>query len=123
MSRPLIGRKYTHFKGGTYMVLVMATDTTTMEDVVVYVNTQSGELWTRPVHEWMDIVKVSKSGMELPRFQLMSQENENIPCTANAVAERCHIEPTINYEPPSRLLQPKNAESRSTSEKLNIHTA
>ena len=57
---------YKHFKGSIYEKLFVATDSTTLERVVVYRNMDNDEVWTRPYAEFHGM---HKSGVK--RFKLM----------------------------------------------------
>jgi len=41
------GKTFQHFKGGIYDVIVIAKDSDTLEDVVVYKSRADGKVWTR----------------------------------------------------------------------------
>jgi glycosidase len=44
----VIGGTYRHYKGGEYVVTALARHTETNEELVVYQNTATGEVWARP---------------------------------------------------------------------------
>ena len=44
----LIGRLYKHFKGGYYRILMVAKNTETGEDLVIYKNINDRQIWARP---------------------------------------------------------------------------
>ena len=56
-----IGAKYTHFKGGQYVVLAIATHTETNEDLVVYQSRKDSKVWVRPAKMWNEIVDKEKN--------------------------------------------------------------
>ncbi len=59
--------KYRHFKGGEYEVLYIATDSETLEKVVVY-RALYGErgVWVRPAKMWNEMVE--REGKTYRRF-------------------------------------------------------
>ncbi len=59
--------KYRHFKGGEYEVLYLATDSETLEEVVVY-RALYGErgVWVRPAKMWNE--RVEREGKSYLRF-------------------------------------------------------
>ena len=61
--------KYRHYKGGIYELVDVARHSETLEELVIYRNTDSGEYWARPVHMWDETVTVN--GREVPRFELI----------------------------------------------------
>ncbi len=51
---------YRHYKGGVYRVLMTAKHSETLEDMVVYVNTEdSSKCWVRPACMWNEEVKTT----------------------------------------------------------------
>ena len=66
--KPVLNKKYLHYKGGLYEVLHLAQDTVTKKDVVVYKSLHYGTYFTRPLDEWFD--KVTKDDKILDRFEL-----------------------------------------------------
>lgn len=52
------GQKYKHFKGNIYQILCVGKNSETLQDVVVYKNTDSGDIWVRDYE--MFISKVDK---------------------------------------------------------------
>ena len=58
---------YKHFKGGKYRVLGVAKHSETKEELVVYQNINSGELWVRPVEIFVGGVEVD--GKMVKRFK------------------------------------------------------
>jgi hypothetical protein len=46
--REMMGDLYRHFKGGVYEVVCESKHSETLEEMVVYRNTESGETWVRP---------------------------------------------------------------------------
>ena len=51
---------YLHFKGGCYFVEMLAFDSATEEEVVVYRNLDSKNVWVRPLNEFMDVKETDK---------------------------------------------------------------
>lgn len=66
-TRPGIGRKYRHYKGNDYLVLHLAKDSETLEEVVVY-QALYGErgVWVRPLKMFGEFVQVN--GVMVKRF-------------------------------------------------------
>jgi hypothetical protein len=64
----IIGKKYKHFKGGQYLVLYVAKDSETLEDLVVY-QALYGErgIWVRPLEMFMG--KKEVKGILVNRFE------------------------------------------------------
>ena len=48
------GHTYRHFKGHEYLVLLIAKDCDTFEDVVVYTDFESGKYWVRKYAEFAE---------------------------------------------------------------------
>ena len=61
-----VNKTYRHYKGNIYKVLALAKHSETGEDMVVYQNTEKGDIWTRPADMWNDIIKLN--GKEVLRF-------------------------------------------------------
>lgn len=65
----VIGGEYTHFKGGQYKVLYLATSLTTGETMVVYQDqTEEEKIWVRPRDMFLE--KVTRNGETFDRFRL-----------------------------------------------------
>lgn len=64
--------KYRHFKGGLYEMLYIATDSETLEKVVVY-RALYGEfgVWVRPAKMWKETVEIN--GEKRPRFEFIGE--------------------------------------------------
>lgn len=43
-----VGKRYKHFKGTTHKVLMIAKDSETLEDIVIYNHEETNEIWARP---------------------------------------------------------------------------
>ncbi len=63
-----IGKKYRHFKGKEYLVLHLAKDSETLEELVIY-KALYGEfgIWARPLDMFMEQVQVG--GNMVNRFE------------------------------------------------------
>lgn len=62
-----IGASYAHYKGGAYMVVDVAIQTTDDEPCVLYrVQYGEGVLFTRPLSEWLETVDAN--GVSVSRF-------------------------------------------------------
>lgn len=63
-----------HYKGGLYKILNYATDSESLEQVVVYQNVHNPEhIWARPARMWSEPVEVN--GKLIPRFQQLTEDN------------------------------------------------
>lgn len=51
---------YKHFKGNVYQVIALAKDSETLEEVVVYQNTDTDECWIRPINDFLSKVDKEK---------------------------------------------------------------
>ena len=58
------GNLVQHFKGGVYKILYIATDTTTMEESVVYESELDGKVWVRSLKEFSETIT-------RPRFKVL----------------------------------------------------
>ena len=64
--------KYRHFKGGEYEVLMIAKNSETLEDTVVYRALYGeGGVWVRPLSMWNE--KVVRDGHEMVRFEYIGE--------------------------------------------------
>lgn len=69
-----IGGIYKHFKGSEYIVLALAKDSETLEDIVVYVTLYNKtdaitHIWTRKLEDFMGTKEVD--GKVVNRFELI----------------------------------------------------
>lgn len=63
-----IGSKYKHFKGNEYLVIHIAKNSETMEDMVVYQALYGDKnIWVRPLSMFWDYVDIE--GKLIRRFQ------------------------------------------------------
>lgn len=68
MKELKIGGEYKHFKGNKYQVIGVAKDSDTLTDLVVYKALYGeGELWVRPVSNFLEEVEVD--GKKFKRFE------------------------------------------------------
>ena len=67
---PELNRIYSHYKGGRYEVMSLATHTETNEVMVVYRSILFGTVYVRPLSLWFDQVK-SIDGHIRERFRLI----------------------------------------------------
>jgi hypothetical protein len=51
------GDLYRHFKGGIYKFITRATNTETLEDVVVYQSIADGKFWVRPASMFFEYIE------------------------------------------------------------------
>ncbi len=70
------GQKYRHFKGNIYEVLLLAKDSETTEDVVVYGH--DGQNWVRSLSEFVSEVDHQKypDVKQKYRFELIEEEEK-----------------------------------------------
>jgi len=61
-----VGAKYRHFKGMEVRVLMLAKDSETLADLVVYQHLDDGQIWVRPASMWFD--PITRPGIDAPRF-------------------------------------------------------
>ena len=67
-----MGGIYEHYKGHIYKVIGTAMHSETLEDLVIYVNTEDpGKLWARPKEMFLENVAVR--GKSVPRFKLVKK--------------------------------------------------
>jgi len=62
---------YRHYKGSLYELVDVARHSETLEELVIYRNVSTGEVWARPVHMWNE--KVCVNGEEVLRFTFVSE--------------------------------------------------
>jgi hypothetical protein len=68
---------YRHFKGGMYLALILAKDSETLEDLVVYIplydKAEGGtRAWIRPLKDFLGY-KELEDGSKVERFQFISE--------------------------------------------------
>lgn len=72
MNDIMINRVYRHFKGGLYLVMDIAINSETMEEMVVYRALYGdNKLWVRPKDMFLDVV--NRNNQE-HRFELYTNE-------------------------------------------------
>lgn len=64
--------KYLHFKGNEYLVLGFATDSETLEEMVVYQSLGDKRKWVRPKKMFLE--KVEYNGKIVPRFKYLGDK-------------------------------------------------
>lgn len=71
---------YRHFKGGYYIVHSVATSEATGEAIVVYQSLQDGNVWTRPLSEFIEPVPKGKENPtgQVLRFERVSNFNNQL---------------------------------------------
>ncbi len=66
--RVQVGHIYRHFKGSTYLVLHLAKDSETQEELVIYRSQHGhGQVWARPLAMFFDEVEGGRRRFELVR--------------------------------------------------------
>lgn len=72
----VVGGTYHHFKGNSYKVLMIGTDSETLQKVVIYESLDDGQIWVRP-HEMfvskVDRIKYPKVS-QIYRFELINND-------------------------------------------------
>jgi hypothetical protein len=68
-KHPQPGQIYRHFKGGRYEVALIATDSETDADMVIYRDLATGRYFVRSVEMFMS-PKVYENGQKVERFVL-----------------------------------------------------
>ena len=64
--------KYKHFKGLECEVIAVAKHSETLEEMVVYRELASREIWVRPLKMFLEYVEVN--GEKIPRFSSIEPE-------------------------------------------------
>ena len=64
------GKLYRHYKGNIYRIIALATDSETLDDVIVYSSIKDGKTWVRPYSMWNEVVDNSGT----LRFTLINEE-------------------------------------------------
>lgn len=65
---------YKHFKGNRYEVIAIATNSETLEEMVVYKALyKNSEIWVRPAKMWNE--EVEHKGKMVKRFEYIGEEN------------------------------------------------
>lgn len=63
---------YKHFKGHTYKVIGIGKHSETLEEMVVYINTEDADdIWLRP--QKMFLENITRNGETFPRFQFINE--------------------------------------------------
>jgi thiamine pyrophosphokinase len=68
-----LGSIYQHYKGGLYEILQLATCEKTAVQMVVYQNTETKEIWVRPLEEFLQPV----NNQQQSRFKLLNCAKEH----------------------------------------------
>lgn len=64
----IVGKTFRHYKGNVYKVAGEATDSETLEPVIIYVEqSDTKNVWVRPKVMFLENVIVD--GLEMPRFE------------------------------------------------------
>ena len=73
-TTPIPLGKYRHFKGNEYEVIVIAKNSETLEETVVY-RALYGEsdFWVRPLSMWTETVE--RDGNRFPRFEYIGNQS------------------------------------------------
>lgn len=93
MEEILLGR-YKHFKGKDYEVLLLAKNSETLEDVVVYRALYGDHsVWTRPASMWNDMVE--RNGKTFRRFTYVPPEHYLFVIREYLERNNCSFDDTI----------------------------
>lgn len=55
-----IGKTYKHFKGTYHKILMIGKHSETLEDMVIYNHVDTGQVWVRPYHSFIEKVDKNK---------------------------------------------------------------
>jgi hypothetical protein len=67
------GQRYKHYKGNEYLVIAIAKNESTLEDVVVYQDVEDAKkIWVRSVKIFLEEVVSEEYNYTGPRFVLIS---------------------------------------------------
>ena len=73
-TTPIPLGKYRHFKGNEYEVIVIAKNSETLEETVVYRALYGeGDFWVRPLSMWTETVE--RDGKRFPRFEYLGNQS------------------------------------------------
>ena len=74
-----VGNIYKHFKGHIVEVLNIGRDSSTLEEVVIYKHLENGDIWVRPMKEFISEVDHLKypEVKQKYRFELQEIESKN----------------------------------------------
>ena len=67
---------YRHYKGGVYELIGTARHSETLEELIIYKNVESGDVWARPAHMWSETVEAD--GRTVLRFQPVESSEESL---------------------------------------------
>lgn len=65
------GDVFRHFKGNMYEVVAIARDCEDLKEIVVYRNIDKGDVWTRPLDNFLETV--TRDGKTFYRFEKQNQ--------------------------------------------------
>ena len=66
-----------HYKGGRYEFITLALEESTLVPLVVYRSVETGQVWTRPVADFLgEIPRDDSQGFYGPRFRPYYPESE-----------------------------------------------
>jgi len=102
----IAGQTYRHFKGGLYRVILLATDSETDEEMVVYIVLKTGRFFVRSLTMFQS-PKVFDDGREVERFVLVDTELAREEAWANPKSE----------QPPVSLPRPADSVSHGWRER------
>ena len=71
-----IGKKYRHFKGHIYEVILIAKNTEDLNDLVIYKNVETNECWARPLDMFISEVDHEKYPSVLQKYRFEEIEDE-----------------------------------------------
>ena len=65
----IVGKKYRHFKGNIYIVVCICKDSETLEDLVIYKDTNSDKIWARKYSMFTSLVDKDKYPDVLQKYR------------------------------------------------------
>ena len=69
MRKIKVGQKYKHFKGHIVVVEMLAKDSETLEELVVYKHIENNEYWVRPYDMFNSLVDKEKYPNEKQEYR------------------------------------------------------
>ena len=56
MQEISVGKIYKHYKGNYYKIITFAKHSETLEEMIIYQSTETGEVWARPYSMWNETI-------------------------------------------------------------------
>ena len=61
MQKIEIGKTYKHYKGNIYKIIALGKHSETLEDLIIYQETNGEKTWVRPYHMWNEIIDANNT--------------------------------------------------------------